>query len=390
MHTLDVVLERPALLVAAQRVTAAVDVAKAGRMKPVLGCLKLTAPAAGHGHPTLTGTDQAGWATAELPVCDPPTPGECLLPADKLLDILRVCTGPDLRVTAGADVITVRVGDARFELPVHDPAEHPGGEAAPDGSGLLTVDARRLAVALRRALAAIDGEHRRYAVNGACLDVAADGSLTLVGTDTKAISVSAVPVTGDPPPKPSTYLIPARAAKAVAAMAATAAVPQAPDGQPAPTVGVRMWSRGAEFTLPGLTVSTTLLEGQYPPYRKAMEQYAPVRTIPIDPAVLGSLVRQAKITTAVDSRRVTLAFAPGRLEVTGEGAGAGSASVTADLPEYDGPALVEAFDPDYLLAFCREAADCDGVTIGVPKTLGTGWTCGGGDGYVFVVMPLSG
>lgn len=365
------------------------DVAKAGRMKPVLGCLKLTAPAAGHGHPTLTGTDQAGWATAELPVCDPPTPGECLLPADKLLDILRVCTGPDLRVTATADGVAVRVASARFELPAADPIEFPGTSDAPDAAGTLMVDARRLAVALRRAMAVADGENRQYVVNGVCLDVAADGCLTVVGTDTKALAVSVVPTTAcDDPPKPAVYLVPMRVARAVAGMAAV--VPPDTDGQPVPMVGVKLWGRGAEFILTGLTIHTSLMEGRYPPYREVLRQFAPTHVIPVDPAVLGGLVRQAKITTAIDSRRVTLAFAPGRLEVTGEGQGAGSAAVTADLPGYDGPAVVEAFDPDYLLAFCREAVGDDRVTIGVPKRPGTGWTCDGGGGYLFLVVPLTG
>jgi DNA polymerase-3 subunit beta len=100
-------------------------------------------------------------------------------------------------------------------------------------------------------------------------------------------------------------------------------------------------------------------------------------------------VRQAKIMTDDESKRVDMTFAAGKVTMTARGAATGSSEVVLPLPDYDGPEVQIAFDPEYLVEFLRALEGETTVTLemsdgGKPAL----FRCG--DGYMYLVMPLAG
>ena len=92
--------------------------------------------------------------------------------------------------------------------------------------------------------------------------------------------------------------------------------------------------------------------------------------------------------TDEESKRVDMVFTPGKVTMQARGAGTGSSEVEMSLPDYDGPEVKIAFDPDYLVEFLRALEGESTVTLemadGSKPAL---FKCG--DGYVYLVMPLA-
>jgi DNA polymerase-3 subunit beta len=100
-------------------------------------------------------------------------------------------------------------------------------------------------------------------------------------------------------------------------------------------------------------------------------------------------VRQAAIMTDDESKRVDMAFEAGKVTMQARGTATGSSEVELALPEYDGPEVNIAFDPQYLIEFLRALEGEPTVTLemtdGSKPALFRA-----GDGYLYLVMPLTG
>src|SRR5207253_10955745 len=89
-----------------------------------------------------------------------------------------------------------------------------------------------------------------------------------------------------------------------------------------------------------------LVEGRFPPYRDAFPKKAVVK-VPLPVPTFLAAVRQAKIMTDDDSKRVTFAFAKGKLTLEARGATTGRSKVEMPL-EYDAKPISINFDPKFL------------------------------------------
>ncbi|MCS7270678.1 MAG: hypothetical protein NZ703_06295, partial [Gemmataceae bacterium] len=62
-------------------------------------------------------------------------------------------------------------------------------------------------------------------------------------------------------------------------------------------------------------------------------------------------VRQVRIMTDEQSKRVDIAFRPGTAVLESRGAATGAGQVELSLPDFTGPAIRVAFDPDFLVDY---------------------------------------
>jgi len=138
-------------------------------------------------------------------------------------------------------------------------------------------------------------------------------------------------------------------------------------------------------------IYTSLVQGKFPPYREIIgkTRKESKQKVPLPAESFFSRVRQAAIMTDDESQRVDMTFEPGKITMQARGANTGSSEVNMDLPDYDGPTVEIAFDPQYLIEFLRSLEGEPTVTLEMSTgTRAALFTCGAE--YSYLVMPLTG
>ncbi len=365
---------RDGLLTACQLVATAVA---ARTTKPILANVKAIA----HDDAlTLMATDLEVGIRYELRGVKVGRPGAAILPAGRLVSILKETTDPEITIDAGEDLTTIRVSTGRFELPGGDPAEFPDIPAFDAGGRYHEVTAGVLRTMIKRtAFAAEKKESTRWAVTGVLWE--AEGTKArMVATDTKRLAMTEGPATvhGEPEAKGQSHLIPAKAITLLERNLAD-------NGE---VIRISLRTNEALFQTERALIHTRLVEGRFPPYRDIIPKKLQTK-LTIQVAELLSRVRQAAIMTDDETKRVDFHFQPGKAILTARGPETGSSEVEMQLPEYNGAEVDIAFDPAYLTEMLRaiegEATATLEMTDGQkPAVFRVG------DQYLYLVMPLAG
>lgn len=374
---MKVTCQRDGLLTACQLVSAAVA---ARTTKPILSNVKATAEGDGL---TLVANDTEVGIRYELRGIQVNRGGAAILPIAQLTQILRESTDADISLDADDNGTKVKVGTSRFEMPGYPVDEFPDLPAFDDGGRYHEITAGELRKMIRRtAFAADKKDSTRFALSGVLWE--AEGKVArLVATDSKRLAVCEGPATlyGPPEATKGSHLVPA---KTMALLERNLT----DDGE---LVRVGLRPNEAMFQTERAMIYTRLVEGRYPPYRDIIGQTRKTASVkvPLPVDAFLSRVRQAAIMTDDESKRVDMTFEPGKVTMQARGADTGSSVVELPLPEYAGPEVEIAFDPQYLVEFLRalegEPAVVLEMTDGSKPAL---FQCG--DGYKYLVMPLAG
>jgi DNA polymerase III subunit beta len=373
-----VMCQRDSLLTACQLVSAAVP---ARTPKEVLSSVKAVAQDDGL---TLVAFDTEVGIRYELRGINVKRAGSAILPINQLTQILRESTDDEISLDSGEDVTHAKVGTSKFELPTRPVDEFPDIPAFEDGGRYHEITAGILRTMIARTAFAADKKDSggRFALKGVLWE--AEGKVArLVATDTKRLALCEGPATVHGPAEPTkaSHLVPP---KAIALLERNLI----DDGE---LVRVGLRPNDALFQTDRAMIYTTLVQGRYPPYRDIIGQTRKGATVKIPLPVEGFLgrVRQAAIMTDEESMRVDMTFAAGKVTMEARGARTGSSKVELPLPEFEGPEVAIAFDPQYLVEFLRalegEATVSLEMSDGSKPAL---FRCG--DQYVYLVMPLAG
>ena len=131
--------------------------------KPVLTCVKLTAQ---DGNLTLSATDQEIALRVTTQKVEIEEPGEALVAADKLLQIVRESNDPTLTIESADDSsVQIRGEDARYKVfgyPVGDFPKLPEATGEAD----FEIDSADLHKLIAQTIFATARENTRYAING--------------------------------------------------------------------------------------------------------------------------------------------------------------------------------------------------------------------------------
>jgi DNA polymerase-3 subunit beta len=374
---MKVTCQRDGLLTACQLVSAAVA---ARTTKPVLSNVKATADGDSL---LLVATDTEVGIRYELRGIEVTRAGSAILSIAQLTQILRESTDADISLDATDDGTKVKAGTSRFEMPSYPVEEFPDLPAFDDGGRYHEITAGVLRTMIRRtAFAADKKDSTRFALSGVLWE--AEGKLArLVATDSKRLAVCEGPATlyGPPEATKGSHLVPA---KTMALLERNLT----DDGE---LVNVALRPNEALFKTERAMIYTRLVEGRYPPYRDIIGQTRKTASVkvPLPVDAFLSRVRQAAIMTDDESKRVDMTFEPGKVTMQARGADTGSSEVELPLPEYDGPEVQIAFDPQYVTEFLRALEGEPTVTLemsdgGKPAL----FQCG--DTYRYLVMPLAG
>ncbi|MCX8139087.1 MAG: DNA polymerase III subunit beta [Gemmataceae bacterium] len=369
-------VNREALLEACQSAGAALP---NRAVREVLACFRLDAR---EDSLTLTAFDMELGIRQELRGVEVVRPGSTLLPAAQLTQILRESRAEGVELEApltssdGPDgaTATLRCGStAKFELPQRPVEEFP---ELPEGTDPKEIVIEGLAgqfrEMIRRTLFAIPKKDvtDRYAFKGLLWDTgggaagsgpSASLALRLVGTDGKRLALceSAVTVQASPSGVQLHPLVPARAMTLLERVLTH-------DGE---VVRAYLGTNDVRFLTERATIYTTLVQGRFPPYRDILEktEKAAKIKIPLPLEEFLAAVRQIRVMTDEESRRVDISFRPGVAILEGRGPATGSGHVELALPDFAGPAIHVAFDPDFLVEYLNIARN----EVAEPKAEGS-------------------
>jgi len=369
--------QRDGLLTACQLVGVAVA---ARTTKPILSNVKAVAQ---DDALTLMATDLEIGVRYELRGIDVQRAGAAILPAARLISILRESGDADVTLDADENGTLVRTTTGRFQLPGGNPDEFPDLPVFDPGATYHEVTAGVLRTMIKRTAFAADRKEgtARWAVTGVLWE-AGDNKARLVATDTKRLAMTEGPADvhggGEKDGKAQSHLIPQKAVQLLDRSLMDEGAP----------IRVALRPNEALFENGPVLIHSKLVEGRFPPYRDIIPKKSAVKLgLPV--ADFLSRVRQAAIMTDDETKRVDFKFEPGKVTLKAQGAETGSSEVTLDLPDYAGAEVEIAFDPQYLTEMLRAVEGEPSLTLEMtdgqkPALFKVG------DNYLYLVMPLAG
>lgn len=349
--------------------------------KPVLTCVKLIANATAPGGAktlTVVATDMELALQYTLTQIDIATGGVALIPASKLSEIVNNSPDDTLTLETNADTTVIKGSDAHYKVFGYNPEEFPpvsGFDGAPD----FSLTAASLKTLLDRTRFAAAREMTRYAINGVLFEKKGK-KLSLVATDGHRLAQTKDDTVAEGG-KDVSAVVPIKAINLIERLLT----------DPEQTVSLQFKENklfvqiGSETGGITATMSTSLVEGTFPPYGDVIPKDSD-KKVTLNRDRFFSAVRRAALLTNEESKGVRLAFSNGTLSISSRAPEMGEAKI--DLPvEYGGEALEIGFNPTYLLDALK-VADQETVTFEM-KTPNKPGLLRSGPGFLYVVMPVN-
>lgn len=390
---MKVIVDRASLLDAINLVSGAV----AGRTPKVqLQCVKIIASKVdGAGELTLVATDAEVSLRLSLSKVDVHKPGEALIPADKIRQIVSAEEAEaTLTLETEGDAVHIRGNDAHFKILGYPSADFPpvpefaavvaGTDGNPKAKAVLSHPAGSLAQLVTRTLFAAAREASRYAFNGVLLK--RDGKrLEMVATDGRRLALARANLTGtDRDAKPVSCIIPSKALNMLLKL-----VQEHDEAvQVAITDSQILFSFGTAGSPGRAVLVSNLVEGAFPPYEDVIPKDQD-KKVTFDRDVLSSAVKRAALLTNEESRGVRMQFRgkERQLELASRAPEMGEANVKIDLAGYEGDDIEIGFNPMFIVDALK-VLDEPQVIMELKATSKPGLIKSGTD-FLYVVMPVN-
>ncbi|HEY1859573.1 MAG TPA: DNA polymerase III subunit beta [Gemmataceae bacterium] len=326
---------REGLLAAFQLASVAIP---ARDVKPILRNVKAIAET---DRCTLMATDLELGIRLEVRGLKVEEPGEAILPAARLIAILREAQAEEVTIEANADACTVSGPGMEFEMPSEDPANFPDLPTFTDDK-YHEITAGPLREMIRRTVFAAADESARYSMTGVLWELEGNEA-RLVATDGKRLAMTqgAATVQGGHTTKGQTPVVPTKAM----------ALLERNLHDENEVVRVSLRPNEVLFRTERAVIYSRLVEGRYPNYREVFPKKTAVKVPLAVPAFLAA-VRQAAVMTDEDSKRVVFHFTKKKLTLEAHGQATGRSKVEVPL-EYDGKGLDISFNPAFLVEMLK-------------------------------------
>ena len=303
------------------------------------------------------------------------SPGEVVLPARLLLDVVRSLPGPEVTVTlrtAEQDVEIISAS-ATFHLRTLRNEDFPhlptaGGDAA------ITLDAPAFIDTVTRVARSASRDDTRPVLTG-ILVWAADRELRMVATDSYRLSVKTTRLS-EPISAPLEANVPARALAEVVRIAQQSETA---------TILVNRSENQIVFTLGGAVLSSRLIDGQFPNYQLLLPESAD-HELRVDREEIAAVVRRVSLL-AQKNAPLRLGFSEGELVVSAQTPDVGEAREALPVP-FTGEPFEIGFNAEFLRDGL-ESLDSQDVLIKLTSSLRPGLIeSADGSEFVYLVMPI--
>lgn len=393
---MKVVCDRGALLDAVNVVSGAV----ASRTpRPQLMCVLLIAKVVdGAGELTLAGADGEISLRLRTARVDVTEPGEALIPADKLKQIVQAEDAePTLTIETDGEVCHIRGADAHFQVFGYPPAEFP---KIPDFADVVDSSGARATLVypsgdlgrmISKTIFATARENTRYAINGVLMRQHGK-KLELVATDGRRLAIARGTLPKASGGEPVSCIVPTKALSMLQRLIEDEEEP----------VHIAITENQIVFALGDApegearaVLASNLVEGTFPPVDDVIPRDQNVK-IAFDRDVLTSAVRRAALLTNEESRGVRMAFksADRTLELSSRAPEMGEAQVQVELKSYDGADIEIGFNPSFITDALKVVTDPEVVMeLRSPDSPGQPSQKPGvvksGTDFLYVVMPVN-
>ena len=306
---------------------------------------------------TLTGSDLELTVSVQITVAGL-ADGVAVVPSRLLNDIVKALEPGAVELETTEDSARIASGRSEFSLKPLPADEFP--KVAPVEGDEVRFDAEALVGALRQVLPAASTDDNRQILTGVLMAAGADQGgegLRLVATDSYRLAVVDLPgisvlSSG------GQVLVPSRALSELSKALG--------DGG---EITLRLGERDASFAVSAdtgsVTLTTRLIEGDYPNYQGLIPQAQPnLLTVGREPLI--EALRRVKLL-ARDATPVRLQMSSDGLELRAVTQDVGEGLESLDAT-YEGEELTVAFNPDYLLAGI-EAVDADEISLATIDSL---------------------
>jgi len=353
----------------AEALAAVGSVAAARTPKPILQCVLIDAQA---DYCVLAATDLEVGIRYTVAQVDVDKGGKVVLPADKLNQIVRESADEVLALHADDSVCHVRGQGAHYQIYTHDPADFPP-VAEMSGTPDFEVDAGLLRRMSEWTVFAAAKENTRYAINGVLWEK--DGqNLSLVATDGRRLSLARGALAGKEGPNME-RIVPVKAMSLVQRIIGDARTP----------IGIKLTGNQVIVKGPHATVSSGLVEGQFPKYNDVIPKDSDRKAL-LKTGEFMSAVRRAALLTNEESKGVRLAFRKDNLTLSSRAPSQGEAEINLPIT-MDGLDIEIGFNPHFVIEALKNVAG-DEVTLEMKDANRPGVLRADRD-FLYVVMPVN-
>lgn len=297
--------------------------------------------------------------------------GASTLPARRIAGIVRELATNTIEIEVDSENVShVRSGPSYFKIIGLPVSEFPD-RGKFEGANEFTIDQKLLKDALRKTSYAISTDETRYVLNGVNC-IFGEGMMTLVATDGRRLAM----VEQDlefPASNESTIIIPTKAIHELQRLL-----------QDEGEARVRLTSNQACFELNESTLSTKLIEGNYPNFRQVIPG-DPKHRIVLEREVFLNAVKRVGLLANEKTNSIKFTFSDNQLFISSNSPEVGEAEETLDVL-YDGPKLTVAFNPDFVMAPLRNL-DQDEVFLDLIDESSPG-VIKIDEPFLYVIMPM--
>jgi len=296
--------------------------------------------------------------------------GVAVVPAKLAADIVRSLGSGAVTLDAGPDEVTISGGRSNFTVKPLTADDYPR-LPTPAEIG-VSLPAAEFGDSLRQVVRAASSDELRQILTGVLL-TAESGGLRLVATDSYRLAVRDLPGT-TVLASDQKVIVPSRALAEVQRLVGS--------GE---TVVLRLGEREATFDVGHTSLTTRLIDGEFPNYRQLIPASYPI-TMTIGREALLEAIRRVKIF-ARNAAPVRLSLTADGLSLTTVDREFGNAHEELDA-SLVGDDVAVAFNPDYLAAGV-EAIAADEVTLEVENGQRPAIIRGvGAPDYLYLLMPV--
>jgi len=365
---MKVICNRGALL---EALTVCGNVVQARTPKPVLQCVKLTAA---DDRVTVAATDlevAIRYVDEQVQI---EQAGEAVVSADRLRDIVRESVDDTLAIEVSADMAHIRGQDSHFKIFTQKPGDFP---PVPDfeGEANLEMTGGLLKKMVGQTIFSAAKESTRYAFNGVLL-TAGSRKIELVSTDGRRLAMAKGDLVSDKLGKTG--------AKAIIPAKALSLLDKLID-DPEETIGIQVRENQAIFHSPSATLTTNLVEGQFPPYEDVIPKDCDKKMTAATADFL-SAIRRAALLTTEDSKGVRMQFSRKGLVLTSRSPDAGEATINFPC-KYEGADMEIGFNPHFMVEALK-VVDNDEISLEMTAPNRPG-LLKSGPSFLYVIMPVN-
>jgi DNA polymerase-3 subunit beta len=367
---MKVICNRGALL---EALTITGSVVAARTPKPVLQCVKITAA---DDRLTIAATDlevAIRFSDSQVQI---EQAGETLVAADKFRDIVRESVDDTLSIELDKDQLSIKGQDSHFKIFSQAAAEFP---PVPDfeGEADFEINGGQLKRLINQTLFAAAKESTRYAFNGVLFNASKNKKINLVSTDGRRLAMAK----GD---LSSAAKLDKEGTKAIVPVKALQLIDKL-IVDPEENVAVQMRENQIIFHSSDATLTSNLVEGQFPPYEDVIPKDAD-KKMTAGTADFLSAIRRSALLTTEESKGIRLQFSKKGLVLSSRSAESGEATVNFAC-KFEGSDMEIGFNPQFLVDALK-VVDSDEIELDLSAPNRPG-LLKAGTNFLYVIMPVN-